>query len=90
MTTEHEPIGPDPVSDPSRPSSSGAEDLDEDALGADPLEDGMDPPEHWSSVSTSGNDDFDENSETLDERLAEEEPDVLAQVDAEQNRLDGY
>jgi hypothetical protein len=46
---------------------SAAEDLDEDRLRLDPLEEGMDPPEHWSPAM--------EEHDSLDERLAEEEPD---------------
>jgi hypothetical protein len=46
---------------------SAAEDLDEDRLKLDPLEEGMDPPEHWSQAM--------EEHDSLDERLAEEEPD---------------
>jgi hypothetical protein len=52
---------------------SAAEDLDEDRLRLDPLEEGMDPPEHWSpamdqaTTTAEGSD--------LDERLREEEPD---------------
>jgi hypothetical protein len=85
MTNAHEPISPDPLDDPSRPSSSPSEDFDEDALGADPFEAAMDPPEHWSSVTQTGYDDLSEGEESLDERLAEEEPEVFPDVDAEQN-----
>jgi hypothetical protein len=74
MTSANEPIGTDPLDDSARPTSTGAENLDEDALGTDPLEEGMDPPEHWSSVTESGHDDIE--PESLDERLAEEEPDL--------------
>lgn len=42
------------------------EQLDEDQLAVDPLEAGVDPPERWSSP---------DDNETLDERLAAEEPD---------------
>ena len=74
MTTPDEPIGPDPLEDPGRPTQDTAEDLDEDALGRDPYEAGMDPPDQWSSVTQTGHDDL--SGESLDERLAEEEPDV--------------
>lgn len=77
MTSANDPVGPDPLEDPGRPSSSGSEDLDEDALDVDPLEEGMDPPEHWTSVTETGRDDLAEGG-TLDERLAEETPDVDA------------
>ncbi|MCE5291450.1 MAG: hypothetical protein LLG14_19730 [Nocardiaceae bacterium] len=65
----------DPLHDPGREDHETAEDLDEDALGVDPLEEGMDPAENWSSVTRTRHDDVSE-PESLDERLAEEEPDV--------------
>jgi hypothetical protein len=44
---------PDPVeTDPA--ALNAAEDLDEDRLRVDPLEQGMDPPEHWSGVTKYG------------------------------------
>jgi hypothetical protein len=49
---------------------NAAEDLDEDRLRLDPLEDGMDPPEHWSPAVTASDD------RNLDERLSEEQPDT--------------
>ncbi|MEV4604877.1 hypothetical protein AB0K15_46945 [Amycolatopsis sp. NPDC049253] len=55
---------------------SAAEDLDEDELQADPLEAGMDPPEHWSGVTKYGMTPREEaDPRPLDERLAEERPD---------------
>jgi hypothetical protein len=50
---------------------NAAEDLDEDRLRLDPLEEGMDPPEHWSQAI----DHDDAQPHDLDERLAEEDPD---------------
>ena len=71
-----EPMGPDPLQDPGRPDDDTADDLDEDALGSDPLEDAMDPPEHWSHVTRTRHDDVGDDEEGLDERLAEEAPDI--------------
>ncbi|ASR35110.1 hypothetical protein BAY61_09095 [Prauserella marina] len=56
---------------------SSAEDLDEDSLSLDPLEEGVEPPERWSAAQRSGTTPFEQRQgETLDERLAEERPDV--------------
>ncbi|WP_447007843.1 hypothetical protein ACRAKI_15815 [Saccharothrix isguenensis] len=65
---------------------SAAEDLDEDRLRQDPLEAGMDPPEQWSGVDKYGMTPYEESHpRPLDERLAEEQPDVTAEnVDRDQ------
>ncbi|MGO4649392.1 hypothetical protein AB4305_31285 [Nocardia sp. 2YAB30] len=56
---------------------NSAEDLDEDRLREDPLERGMDPPEHWSGATKYGMTPWEEgHPRPLDERLAEEEPDT--------------
>jgi hypothetical protein len=56
---------------------SAAEDLDEDALGVDPLEEGMDPPEHWTEADKYGTTPYEQSHDRpLDERLAEEERDT--------------
>jgi hypothetical protein len=56
---------------------SAAEATDEDELDADPLERGADAPDHWSAAERYGNTPYEEeHGETLDQRLAEEEPDV--------------
>ncbi|MEU5761453.1 hypothetical protein [Nocardia sp. NPDC047648] len=67
---------PDSVeSDPAALSS--AEDLDEDRLRSDPLEAGMDPPEHWSGVTKYGVTPWEQaHPRPIGDRLAEEEPDV--------------
>lgn len=67
----------DPVeTDPA--ALSAAEDLDEDRLRMDPLEEGMDPPEHWSGVDKYGMTPYEQaHPRSLGERLAEEQPDVL-------------
>lgn len=60
---------------------SSAEDLDEDRLRVDPLEEGMDPPERWSAADRRGTTPWEQaNPAPLDERLAEEEPDVQPTV----------
>ncbi|MBK1786486.1 hypothetical protein [Prauserella cavernicola] len=67
---------PDPVeTDPAALSS--AEDLDEDSLRVDPLEEGVEPPEHWSAADRFGTTPFEQRQgESLDQRLSEERPDV--------------
>jgi hypothetical protein len=54
----------------------GAEDLDEDRLGVDPLERGIEPPERWAGADRFGTTPREEHEgPDLDQRLAEEEPD---------------
>lgn len=56
---------------------NSAEDLDEDRLNEDPLEAGMDPPEHWSAADRRGMTPWEQaHQPPLDERLAQEEPEV--------------
>jgi hypothetical protein len=56
---------------------SATEELDEDLLDADPLEEAADPPEGWSAADKWGTTPFEERQgEPLDQRLAEEVPDV--------------
>jgi len=51
--------------------------LDEDNLRLDPLEEGMDPPEHWAQADKFGNTEREvREGEDLDHRLAEEQPDL--------------
>lgn len=58
-------------------STVGSEDMDEDRLGVDPLESGMDPPERWTASDKFGvTADEQQRGETLDQRLDEERPDV--------------
>lgn len=79
MAAEHDqPHIPDPADsvNPELASAVDAEDLDEDRLQLDPLEEGMDPPEGWSAADRTGVTAREQREgETLDERLAEEEPD---------------
>lgn len=52
------------------------EELDEDELGADPM-DGYDAPDGWSGVDRWGTTPAEERAgESLDQRLREEEPDI--------------
>lgn len=56
---------------------SSAEELDEDELGVDPLEEGMEPPERWSGADRYGTTPYEqEQGEDLDHKLAAERPDV--------------
>ncbi|WP_410613091.1 hypothetical protein [Amycolatopsis sp. lyj-109] len=60
---------------------NSAEDLDEDRLRADPLEEGMDPPEHWSGVTKYGMTPWEQaHPRGLGDRIAEEIPDPAAEV----------
>lgn len=53
------------------------EQFDEDNLRLDPLEEGMDPPEHWAQADKFGNTEREQREgQDLEHRLAEEEPDV--------------
>ena len=53
------------------------EDFDEDNLRLDPLEEGMDPPEHWAQADKFGNTEREvREGQDLDHRLAEEQPDL--------------
>ncbi|MGK8488279.1 hypothetical protein [Nocardia asiatica] len=83
MTEPHETY--DPPQDTGAPDSvetdpaalSSAEDLDEDRLRSDPLEAGMDPPEHWSGATKYGVTAWEQaHPRPIGDRLAEEEPDV--------------
>lgn len=74
---------PDPVeTDPATLSS--AEDLDEDRLGLDPLDQGIEPPERWWGANRYGTTPREESEPApLDQRLSEEEPDPVAQATQE-------
>lgn len=55
----------------------GAESLDADELGGDPVERGVELPEHWSAETRSRpTPRAEREGESLDEHLAEEVPDV--------------
>jgi hypothetical protein len=54
-----------------------SETLDEDEMGVDPLEDGMDPAENWSAANRYGTTALEQATDRpLAERLAEERPDA--------------
>ncbi|WP_020666720.1 hypothetical protein [Amycolatopsis nigrescens] len=56
---------------------SASEDLDEDRLQADPLEEGVEPPERWTAADGYGMTPAEQRAgESLDRKLAEEQPDV--------------
>jgi hypothetical protein len=60
---------------------NSAEDLDEDRIRADPLEEGMDPPEHWSGVTKYGMTPWEQaHPRGLGDRIAEERPDPATEV----------
>lgn len=74
--------GPEPHS---AEELTGSEALDEDELRVDPLEGGIEPPEHRSGTDKRGTTPFEQrHGQNLDHRLAEEEPDSpLRSVDDE-------
>lgn len=83
MSDGHDPATP--PQDTGKPDStetdpvalSSAEDLDEDRLRVDPLEEGVEPAEHWSEATRYGTTPFEQQQgESLEERVREEEPDV--------------
>ena len=52
---------------------NSAEDLDEDRIGKDPLEEGVEPPEHWSGVDKPGTTPYEQaEGESVEEKLARE------------------
>jgi hypothetical protein len=58
-------------------SLSPSEALDEDELRVDPLEKGVEPPEHWSAADRYGTTPREiREGEPIEQRLAEEEPDA--------------
>lgn len=85
--SEREGIDPGtPPQDTGRPDQvetdpaalNSAEDLDEDRLEVDPLEEGMDPPEHWSRLEEHGSTPREEHEgQPLEARIREERPDVF-------------
>ncbi|GLY68806.1 hypothetical protein Atai01_54250 [Amycolatopsis taiwanensis] len=76
MSEAHEhPIPDSAETDPAALSSS--EDLDEDRLRVDPLEEGVEPPEHYSYSNRYGTTPSEEAAgESIGERLRQEQPDV--------------
>jgi hypothetical protein len=84
--------GGDDMTTPSEPDPEGhnaAEDLDEDRLRLDPLEEGMDPPEHWSPAMEHGTTAREtREGESLDDRLREEQPDTELPPEPPRDELD--
>jgi len=75
--------GPEPL--------SGADRLDEDELGVDPFESGMDPPERWSEADRFGMTKGEQRrGAPLDQRLSEEEPDSPAAPRDAVDELDSW
>ncbi|WP_436497294.1 hypothetical protein [Actinokineospora sp. HUAS TT18] len=67
--------GPDPA------DQRAAEELDEDSLRVDPLEQGIEPPEHWTGADKYGMTPAEAlDGEGLERKLAAERPDVLPEV----------
>jgi len=62
--------GPDPA------DHRAAEELDEDSLRVDPIERGIEPPEHWTGAVPAEA----VNGDDLSRKLAAERPDVLPEV----------
>lgn len=61
---------------------TGADRLDEDELGLDPFEGGMDPPERWAEANRHGMTEAEQREGApLDDRLSEEEPERQGAVD---------
>ncbi|RDI55863.1 hypothetical protein [Nocardia mexicana] len=72
---ERVPGPPDPIE--WQDVSSTAEHLDEDELDADPLEEGVEPPEGWAAADRFGTTPNEQREgPVIDDRLAAEEPDV--------------
>lgn len=64
-------------------SAAPAEGLDEDTLALDPLEEGIEPPERWAEADKFGVTAAEQRrGETLDQRLAQEEPDPADELHA--------
>ena len=75
-------VPPSPEEPQDAASLQSAGDLDEDELGVDPMEDGVDLPDRWSAVTQERPTAAEQHEgETLDERLAEERPGGDAEFD---------
>ncbi|MCP2289483.1 hypothetical protein [Nocardia amikacinitolerans] len=75
-----EPIGEEPLDDTTWTDQipSTTEQLDEDELGADPLEQAMDPPDAWAGAERYAQSPAEQRrGESIGERLDAEEPDVV-------------
>ncbi|WHT15953.1 hypothetical protein N8J89_22750 [Crossiella sp. CA-258035] len=75
-TTEHAPEDP--------ANLTAAEDLDEDRIGVDPLEEGVEPPEDWAEANRHGTTAREQSEgEPMADRLAEEVPDQQPELPPE-------
>ena len=75
-TPSGDEVGPDPESPEDPANLQSAESLDEDELGTDPLERGVEPPEHWSPVTADRPTPREQREGGgVDEYLAQERPD---------------
>jgi hypothetical protein len=80
------------VDDETQPQSTGDSLVDDDRGLAEPLDEGWNPPEKWSAGQGYGNTPLEESlGETLDQRIAQEEPEPdpyeQAEVEAERGDL---
>lgn len=67
---------PDPM--PDADPDNAAEELDEDRLGVDPLEQGVEPPERYTGADRFGTTPYEQSQgQDLEHRLREERPDVV-------------
>jgi hypothetical protein len=74
--------GPDSVEDDAS-ALSAAESVDEEVLGADDPDEVLDPAEHWSAATAFGTTANEQRAgESLDDKLAEEVPDVVPEDSA--------
>ncbi|WP_235686739.1 hypothetical protein [Tomitella gaofuii] len=87
------PVVPETQADPESAvntdltSAVGAEDLDEDRLGTDPLEEGVEPPEEWSAADREGVTAREQaEGESLEHRLWSERPDTDEPAAGERDR----
>ncbi|MET1071636.1 MAG: hypothetical protein ABWY11_03210 [Umezawaea sp.] len=65
------------MTDPNEYPLDTAEETDEDELGVDPLDEGVEAPYKWSGANSFGTTSAEQRAgEPLDARLAQEEPDV--------------
>lgn len=79
-TPSADEVGPDPAEpqDPAELQSAG--DLDEDELGVDPLEGGVEPPEHLSQTTAERPTPSEQRAgDSIEERISEERPDPDAE-----------
>lgn len=75
-TPSADEVGPDPAEPQDPAELQSAADLDEDSIGVDPLEDGVEPPEGWSATTAARPTGREmREGETVEHRLAEERPD---------------